>query len=166
MSDREKRTRLYFVEPLALPGPIVAEVAFVSDLGREPAWWPARVALTGLPLTRDQLQATTVGRTALGAWDSGNDAELTQISDRLRPEETPAHEVGRRRATSPEAKREVVDRLLSAWEARPEQRLGQLIINGYRAAYPNDIMRRGLFNVEDYGLVEIIERLPVADGSG
>ncbi len=54
------------------------------------------------------------------------------------------------RATTPEAKREVVERLLAIWLSRPEQRLGQLIENA-RGWYSRD-----LFYIEDSDLLRTL----------
>ena len=53
------------------------------------------------------------------------------------------------RASTPEQKREITDRLLAAWLKVPELRLGQLIY----CACPSE----RLFNLEDYPLIERIE---------
>jgi hypothetical protein len=59
-----------------------------------------------------------------------------------------------RRAITPERKREIVERILTAWEQAPQQRLGQLIDNALRfRAEPH----ADLFGVEDTDLTDAIE---------
>lgn len=53
------------------------------------------------------------------------------------------------RAATPEAKREIVERLLAAWEKAPQLRLGQLIVAATQG--------RRLFHVEDEALAEALE---------
>lgn len=53
----------------------------------------------------------------------------------------------RGRATTPEAKREVIERVLEAWMKAPEMRLGQLIGNAVRGDQP-------VYYLEDQPLVE------------
>lgn len=64
-----------------------------------------------------------------------------------------------RRAVTEEQKAEILNRLLTAWLAFPEQRLGQLIENYYGRVSPLDVSRPpDLYHIEDYDLVENIER--------
>jgi hypothetical protein len=55
-----------------------------------------------------------------------------------------------RRAMTPEQKRAVVERLLTAWSKYPELRLGQLIDCA--------LGDRTLFHVEDLGIAELVEQ--------
>jgi hypothetical protein len=61
-----------------------------------------------------------------------------------------------KRATTPEQKHEIIERLLNVWLSVPELRLGQLIDNGipFRADGESDI-----FYIEDYELIECVEDL-------
>lgn len=58
------------------------------------------------------------------------------------------------RALTPEQKRAIIERVLAAWEASPQLRLGQLIVNtlGRNPAHPVS-----LFFVEDEALAELME---------
>lgn len=60
------------------------------------------------------------------------------------------------RAMTPTQKREVLERVLLAWERVPEQRLGQLITNAFGA--PQNDGAANLFYVEDVALAEGLER--------
>lgn len=53
------------------------------------------------------------------------------------------------RATTPEQRREVVERLLAVWERHPELRLGQLVCSAGNRHDP--------FYTEDFELVEKLE---------
>lgn len=57
------------------------------------------------------------------------------------------------RAMTPEQKRAAVERLLAAWEARPDLRLGQLVHHALRSEAP----LAWLQSVEDADLVAILE---------
>lgn len=57
-----------------------------------------------------------------------------------------------KRAATPEAKREVVDRIFTAWIKAPQLRLGQLLT---AAISPT----QAVFYVEDWPLVEAVERM-------
>lgn len=57
------------------------------------------------------------------------------------------------RALTPEQKRDAVERLLVAWEARPDLRLGQLLVVACEHRTPP----RPLFAVEDADLVAYVE---------
>ena len=54
------------------------------------------------------------------------------------------------RAVTPQAKRDVVERLLSMWLGYSEQRLGQLLVNVSGS--------RDLYYIEDTKLAELVER--------
>lgn len=56
------------------------------------------------------------------------------------------------RANTKEQKKEILDRLLNAWEMSPELRLGQLLENG------KDQRHDDLFYVEDYNLITDVEK--------
>ncbi len=58
------------------------------------------------------------------------------------------------RAYSPEEKREICDRLYTAWCQTPHQRFGQLLMNVLRST----LLGRSLFNIEDCTLAEGIEK--------
>ncbi len=58
----------------------------------------------------------------------------------------------KRRAFEYSQKREILERLLTEWVKRPEERLGQLIVNALPARMSSDP-----FYVEDYDLIEMIE---------
>lgn len=58
------------------------------------------------------------------------------------------------RALTPEAKRVIMERILVAWEQRPEFRLGQLIVN---AIDRNPAHPLSLFFLEDEELAELLE---------
>lgn len=55
------------------------------------------------------------------------------------------------RAVEEQEKAVLIERLLAAWKASPQQRLGQLLVNA-AGAPGNDI-----FYVEDYALIERVE---------
>lgn len=57
-----------------------------------------------------------------------------------------------RRAITPEAKRELVERLLALWLEWPALRLGQLIMNTMRPTHAQ------LYNIEDHDLVSKLEK--------
>jgi hypothetical protein len=59
------------------------------------------------------------------------------------------------RALTPEQKRAIIERVLVAWEANPQLRLGQLIVNtlGRNPAHPVS-----LFFVEDEEIAELLEK--------
>lgn len=59
------------------------------------------------------------------------------------------------RALTATQKRVVLDRVLAAWEARPEQRLGQLLTNTFGVTGPESA---ALFYVEDEALADGLER--------
>jgi hypothetical protein len=60
----------------------------------------------------------------------------------------------RGRAITPEQKREVMGRILTAWLRAPDLRLGQLIVNTQRPPGPGP----DLFNVEDFELANDVRR--------
>lgn len=60
------------------------------------------------------------------------------------------------RASTPEQKREVIERLYAAWCEQPDMRLGQLIQNSVLG----DI---AVFYVEDYRLIESVETFVMND---
>lgn len=59
------------------------------------------------------------------------------------------------RALTPEQKRAIIERVLVAWEAHPQQRLGQLIVNTLGR---NPAHHESLFFVEDEALAELLEK--------
>ncbi len=67
------------------------------------------------------------------------------------------------RASTLEAKREILARLLVAWERVPDQRLGQLLINAMnKEALAGAV---GMFGVEDAPLLAMIERFVAPAGA-
>lgn len=58
------------------------------------------------------------------------------------------------RATTPEQKRVVIERLYECWLKQPELRLGQLIVN---ATYEVHQRSGDIFYVEDEELVKLVE---------
>lgn len=58
------------------------------------------------------------------------------------------------RALTPEAKRAVVERILRAWLAKPDLRLGQLLVSSCERVTPP----LPLFSVEDEALAGVVER--------
>lgn len=58
----------------------------------------------------------------------------------------------KRRALEYSQKREILERLLTEWAKRPNERLGQLIVNALPARLNSDP-----FYMEDYDLIEMIE---------
>jgi hypothetical protein len=65
------------------------------------------------------------------------------------------------RALTPEQKRAIIERVLAAWEAHPQQRLGQFIGNGLgrvTAGKPQEDQLRKLYYVEDEAFAEMLER--------
>lgn len=63
----------------------------------------------------------------------------------------PSPPVGR--AMTPEQKRDAVERILAAWQARPDLRLGQLIFHALQSEAPTAWLQ----NVEDTEIVAIVE---------
>jgi hypothetical protein len=64
------------------------------------------------------------------------------------------------RALTPEQKRAVIERVLAAWEANPQQRLGQLFVNTVHRAVGNftkEEQVQRLYYVEDETLAEWLE---------
>ncbi len=61
-----------------------------------------------------------------------------------------------KRATTAERKREVVERLLAAWERCPHQRLGQVLVNAANQEALAGAV--SLFNIEDEAIVAMVER--------
>ena len=57
-----------------------------------------------------------------------------------------------KRALEYAQKREIMERLLTEWQKRPHERLGQLIVNALPVRMNSDP-----FYVEDYDLIEMIE---------
>ncbi len=60
------------------------------------------------------------------------------------------------RAETPQEKREMLERLLTAWEKCPQQRLGQLLVNTLRGE--NETLHQRLFYVEDFALARLLEK--------
>ena len=56
----------------------------------------------------------------------------------------------RRRAMTPQQKRDIIERLLSLWEDNPDLRLGQLISNTEGQA--------NQFYLEDYQFMDMLEK--------
>jgi hypothetical protein len=67
------------------------------------------------------------------------------------------------RALTPEQKRAIIERVLVAWERRPQLRLGQLVNNVIAQATQHasaEKVVQKLYFIEDQALVELLERSP------
>lgn len=62
------------------------------------------------------------------------------------------------RALSDDDKEEIMARLLAAWKAVPEQRLGQLLGNALGQERPHQQLRERLLLIEDQVLTRVVER--------
>lgn len=147
------------------PGAICAEVSIDGSLGKEDEWWLARVVLEGFGIYEDQLGSREEGRATLAAWRAGNDIELYRAAEPTSTGWAVATVTSKSLKPSPVGNTAELDRqqratlraLEAAWSRDPSQRLGQLLVNLYRSEFPDDLMRRGLFNITDHRLEQVLE---------
>lgn len=60
------------------------------------------------------------------------------------------------RAQTPEQKREIIERLYTLWQAHPDLRLGQLILNAYSTDSVS--VEGSIYHGEDFHFINNLER--------